>query len=302
MHVLPRVSALFLSSLLLSSRGAVAQVDLTGEWRSVIHEDVGLRIDDPLLAGGIPGAEGPRIGDYAGLPINAAARLKAESWDPRIESAAEHQLIVHPAAYWLLPPGGVRLSKSVDERTQAVVAYTLYRAGGAGSSTRTIWMDGRMHPPAYAPHTWQGFSSGYWIGDTLRVTTSHLKAGFIRRNGVPSSDQATVTELFARHGAVMTVIAIVTDAIYLEEPFVYDVTWVYDTHQQLPAPPVSTITDEIPGHSKRFVPHFLPDQNAALSEFAHAFGIPIEATRGGAATAYPEYQQVMAGQRRSPGR
>jgi hypothetical protein len=59
---------------------------------------------------------------------------------------------------------------------------------------RTIWMDGRAHPPEHALHTWNGFSTGEWIGDTLNITTTHIKEGFLRRNGVPNSDKAVVTE------------------------------------------------------------------------------------------------------------
>jgi hypothetical protein len=50
-------------------------------------------------------------------------------------------------------------------------------------------MDGRQHPPAYMPHTWQGFSTGVWDGNTLVITTTHLKANYLRRNGIPSSDK-----------------------------------------------------------------------------------------------------------------
>jgi hypothetical protein len=62
-------------------------------------------------------------------------------------------------------------------------------------SERTIWMDRRPHPPV-AAHTWQGFSTGKWDGDMLTVTTTHLKMGWIRRNGIPRSDKAVLTEHF----------------------------------------------------------------------------------------------------------
>ena len=55
-------------------------------------------------------------------------------------------------------------------------------------------MDGRPHPPEYADHTWQGFSTGIWEGNMLTITTTHLKTNYIRRNGVPRSDKATLTE------------------------------------------------------------------------------------------------------------
>ena len=62
--------------------------------------------------------------------------------------------------------------------------------------TRTIYMDGRPHPSKNAPHTWQGFSTGEWEGDMLKVTTDHLKEGWLRRNGLPRSEQATLDRIF----------------------------------------------------------------------------------------------------------
>ena len=53
---------------------------------------------------------------------------------------------------------------------------------------RTIWMDGRPHPPGYVPHTHMGFSTGEWHGDILTVTTTHIKKEFYRRSGAPSSE------------------------------------------------------------------------------------------------------------------
>ena len=272
---------------------ADAQIDLSGEWRPLLHEDIGHRLDEASAAPGIDGAGGPWLGDYTGLPINSAARMKADSWDPRIYAAKEHQTILQPGAYWILSPGGIRITKIVDETTQRTVAFKLYRAGLAGATSRTIWMDGREAPPPYAAHLWQGFSRGTWIGDTLSVTTTHLKAGYIRRNGVPVSDRAVVTEHFVRHGSYMTDVRIVEDPINLEEPFVTSVSWMLDPRQQLAAPPTSVIADEVPGQPRVFVPHYLPGENPFLKEFATRFGVPFDAARGGAQTAYPEYRRTI---------
>ncbi len=64
----------------------------------------------------------------------------------------------------------------------------------------TIWMDGRPHPPENAVHTWSGFSTGEWDGDTLVVTTTHLKESYERRDGLMRSDRATVRTRWRRLG------------------------------------------------------------------------------------------------------
>ncbi len=288
-----RVGLIFvLVSIGVGGRG-FAQTDLAGQWRPLLHEDIGHRLDEASAAPGISGAGGPWVGDYTGLPINDAARYKAESWDARINNAKEHQTVLQPGAYWILSPGALRVSNIIDNVTENVVALNIYRAGLAGSTTRVIWMDGRPPLPAYAPHTWQGFSTGAWAGNTLTVRTTHLKAGFIRRNGVPASDQATLTEYFVRHGPYLTLTRIVDDPIYLVEPFISTVSWVQDPQMRLAAAPSGVIADEIPGQHRAFVPHYLPGANPALTEYAAKVGLPPEVTRGGAETMYPEYQQTL---------
>ena len=80
-------------------------------------------------------------------------------------------------------------------------------------------MDDRPHPPAYAQHTWSGFSTGKYEGNEFTVYTTHLKRGWIRANGIPQSDEATVAEHFIRHGDRITYFAVVNDPVYLAEPF-----------------------------------------------------------------------------------
>jgi hypothetical protein len=113
--------------------------------------------------------------------------------------------------------------------------------------------------------------------------------GWIQRNGVPSSDRATMTEHFVRHGEYLTVISVVDDPIYLEEPFVRSTNYALDVGQQL-VPVHGEIVDEIAGRPDGYVPHHLPGTNDQLKEFAEHFGLPFEATRGGKDSTYPEYQ------------
>ena len=81
---------------------------------------------------------------------------------------------------------------------------------------RDIWLDGRAHPPEYAPHTWQGFSTARWDGSVLVVRTTHLKQGWVRRNGLFISDRATMEERFIRHGNYLTHVYLISDPVYLD--------------------------------------------------------------------------------------
>jgi hypothetical protein len=152
-------------------------------------------------------------------------------------------------------------------------------------------MDGRPHPPEYAAHTWEGFSTGKWEGDMLTVETTHIKQGWIRRNGLPESDRATLVEHFIRHGEYLTHVSVVTDPVYLTEPLVKSQNFVL-MQRQLPEGAwvwPCQIVDEVVGRPDGAVPHYLPGQNPFVSEFGTASGIPIEAAMGGAETMYPEY-------------
>src|ERR1700682_5299926 len=148
---------LFASSVALTARPVLAQVDLTGEWGNRYHEDYWHR------------QAGPEIGRYTGLPINDEARLKAESWEESVLAEPERQCIPHVATYFMRGPANFRISKVTDNDGR-VVAYTMFPLH---HSLRTVWLDGRPHPPEYARHTWAGFSTGTWVGNILVVKTTH---------------------------------------------------------------------------------------------------------------------------------
>jgi len=273
--------ALFLVLATLTGATAFAQNDISGEWANLLHEDVNHRND---AIGG-----GPRVGEYTGLPINDAARARADAWDAAINTLPEHQTVFAPAAYWARGGGGMRISKVVDEATQELVAYKIFRSAAGAAITRMIWMDGRPRPPEYAAHTWQGFSTGVWDGAMLTVTTTHVKDGYIQRNGVPASDRATITEHMVRHGDVLTIVSVVDDPIYLEEPLVRSTNWRLNLEQQLNGV-VSEIVDEVSGRARGHVPHHLPGSNQWLKDAAMEFGVPEDALRGGRESTYPEYR------------
>ena len=263
--------------LLILAVPAAAQVDLTGEWGALN----GVSEDQPHR---IPGAT---LGDYTGLTINDAARLKARVWDASVLSQPERQAQPHPAQYSLRGGGGPRLhiSQVLDPVTRQVIAYELCCFfGGYG---RTIWMDGRLHSSEYAEHTWEGFSTGEWFGSALRVTTTHMKMGVIQRNGVPSSPYATMVEYWTRHGNHLGAFTWIDDPIYFEEPFVRTTDWVSSPGQVLAnLVPFDTV-DEHGDRPLGWVPHW--PMETEHRDFAEQFGLPYEATLGGRDTVYPEY-------------
>ncbi|MBI2149450.1 MAG: hypothetical protein HYU27_02440 [Acidobacteria bacterium] len=266
-----------LAIALLLGAPAFAQVDPTGEWAPRFHEDQPERIP------------GPDIGDYLGLPINDAARLRGDSWDASLLTLPEHQCKPHPADYSPRGPANLRIWKEVDRESQQTIAYHTHISWQAPE--RTIWMDGRAHPPEYAAHTWQGFSTGKWEGDMLTVTTTHLKAGWIRRNGIPRSDRATLTEHWIRHGDNLTLVSIISDPAYLSEPFIRTTNWVLDPRQNIAPYPCEAVVEV--DRPKGTVPHHLPGENTFLAEFAAKHNLPAIAARGGAETMYPEFKQKL---------
>jgi hypothetical protein len=265
-------------ALLSGATPAFAQIELAGVWNPLFTEDQPER------------AAGPEIGDYLGLPINDADRLRADSWDASLLTLPEHQCKPHPSTYGFRGVGALRIWEDVDDATQRVVKINTQIQWM--EQKREIWMDGRPHPPEYAAHTWQGFSTGKWDGEVLVVDTTHLKAGWIRRNGVALSDRATMQDRFIRHDNLLTHVSIVSDPVYLTEPFVRTNGFRLTPGLQMQPYPCESVVEV--ARPRGTVPHHLPGANTYLKEFADRYHIPFEATRGGAETAYPEYARKLA--------
>lgn len=269
-----------LAFFLLTALGspAFAQVDFTGSWAAIYHEDTIERIP------------GPELGDYTGLPLNEAARLRAETWDAdRISVVQEYQCRPHSADYALRGLAPLRIAAQYDARTQRIVAFQTYI--GAYESQRTIFLDGRAHPPAHVAHTFQGFSTGVWDGNMLTITTTHLKPNYIRRNGVARSARATLVEHWTRHGDYLTITSVLEDPVFLTEPLVRSQSWFLDPGQRVGLFPCEYLP-EVPGEPGA-VPHYLPGENPWLKEYSDWYRLPADAVRGGAATLYPEYRSTM---------
>jgi hypothetical protein len=269
---------LLVTATALLSLPALAQVNLSGVWQNQLDEDFPDRL------------AGPELGDFAGLPINAADRLRGETWDASLITLPEYQCRVHPSDY-ASAFADIRIWEEYDRDSQALVALHLHHF--AWATERTIWMDGRPHPPDYALHTAMGFSTGKWEGDILTVTTDHLKEGWFRRNGLARSDRAVVTEHFIRHDNGLTWVTVVNDPAYLEEPLFRSRDYVFSVAGQIAPYPCESVEEII--RPRGVIPHHLPGANTFLKEYQDRHGIPADAAMGGAKTMYPEYRAKLKG-------
>lgn len=252
--------------------------DIAGMWSALILEDW----YDRLPGGG--------LGEYTGLPINEAARQKAEAWDASILSQPERQAQPHPAQYSFRGPGpNLRIERILEPVTDRLIGYTTH--GTYGRADRTIWLDGREHPSErHGLHQWNGFSTGEWVDGVLIVTTTHMKYGVYQRNGVPASPYARMTEYFFRNGEYLTMVSHIDDPIYLEEPLVRSQTWLWNPPQVVgPREQFEPVEEVAMGVG--WVPHWpLGTQH---TEMADRLGIAVEATGGGSVTLYPEYRETL---------
>ena len=267
--------AAWLLVLLLGAAPAFAQINFVGEWTGRYHEDQPDRV---------PGEE---PGDFSGVPLNEAARLFGDSWDVARHSVLEHQCAPYTLPQNFFVPNQVRIWQEHYPDTQELIAIRMHL--GTYQQERTIWMDGRPHPSEYAPHTFMGFSTGVWNGDILTITTTHIKAGYYRRTGIPASDRLTVVEHWMRHGTVLSQVTIATDPVYLTEPYIRsqefvlmergNTNWLYNCEYVMEVP-----------KDKNEVPHYLPGQNPWIGEFSAKHAMPEAGVRGGAETLLPEWK------------
>jgi hypothetical protein len=180
-----------------------ASVDLTGYWVALITEDWRFRMVTP------------RKGDFQAVPINEQARTVANAWDPATDEAAGNQCKAYGAGAIMRSPTRLHFSWQ-DENTMRLDTDW-------GTQTRLFHFG---PTPASAQRTWQGDSAASWQRPkSLKVTTTNVRAGYLRRNGVPYSENAIVTEFFdvgplPGGGQVLLVTTIVDDPRYLLQPFI----------------------------------------------------------------------------------
>jgi hypothetical protein len=260
---------------LLACRIAAAQMEITGSWAARNHEF--------LTGDGLPV-------DFTGIPLNEEGRIRALSYSESQLSMVERQCQGWPPFYFVQGPFGLKIWSESDPLRGTVISFTI--GAWEDRPAITIWMDGRPHPSQYAEHTRAGFTTGAWEGSTLVTHTTHIKAGFLRKTGAPSSDQATMTARFYRHGDILTVLAIIEDPIYLAQPFLVSRSF------QMSAAPLSSTgppcVSTYEGSAGETAPHYLPEKNPFVDEMTTKYGVPRDAAIGKPETLFPEYRSKIS--------
>jgi hypothetical protein len=195
---------------------ANAPEDITGYWVSLVTEDWRFRMVTPAK------------GDFASVPLNGAGRGMANNWDPAKDEAAGEQCKSYGAAGLMRVPGRVHITWQ-DESTLKVEM-------DSGQQTRTFHFNAPS--PADEKPSLQGYSVATWDGPppgrgargpmragSLKVVTTHLKSGYLRKNGVPYSDNTVLTEYYSRTNetdgtSYLIITTVVDDPMYLTGPFI----------------------------------------------------------------------------------
>jgi len=191
-----------------------APIDLTGYWVSIVTEDWRFRMVTPAK------------GDFQGVPMNAEAARVANEWNPEADEKAGLACKSYGAPAIVRVPGRLHVTWQDDA--------TLKLEFDAGTQTRLFRFGGAS--PASAEPSWQGTSTASWQlpgrggapnamrTGSLKATTTNLKAGYLRKNGVPYSEHAQLTEYFdvvtEQNGTPWIVVtSVVEDPQYLNQPF-----------------------------------------------------------------------------------
>jgi cyclase len=256
-----------------------AGIDMAGTWYPQPGQDSNLFTASGALV------------EYGGIPLSEAGRLYALAWSPSRIQGRQHQCMGYVPPYAYDQPGNLRFWEERDPYTQRLMSIKHYWQISEG--TRTIWMDDRPHPPAYAQHTWSGFSTGKYEGNALTVYTTHLKRGWIRANGMPQSDESTLVEHFIRHGDRITYLSVVNDPVYLAEPFSRTYTLMRNVKEPDGWLYACDDGEQILGRKEDQAESYFWGRHPFLREFADKVHIPLLATLGGPATMYPEFPDKL---------
>jgi hypothetical protein len=195
---------------------AAAPFDPTGYWVSLVSDEWRYRMLTP-----------PK-GNIDYVPVNAEGRRVADAWDPARDEASGEQCRGYGAGGIMRLPGRLHITWA-DDRTLRIDI-------DSGTQTRLLHFGGIA--PASAENSWQGYSIAEWQfpagargavpvpgAGQLKIVTTHLRPGYLRKNGVPYGAGATLTEYVARlvddDGAqYLAATTMLDDSQYLAQPWV----------------------------------------------------------------------------------
>ena len=201
----------------LTGRGQ-APYDITGYWVALITDDWRYRMLTPPKGNA----------DY--VPVTAEARKLMDAWDPAKDDAAGEACRGYGAAGVMRLPGRLHITWESDS--------ILRLDTEAGTQTRRFTFGTAPAPASttVAEPTWQGSSTARWQFPATRgrgpvttgqlvVTTTRMRPGYLRKNGIPYSSHAVLTEYFVRlvdddTQAYLAVTTMVDDPQYLVQPYV----------------------------------------------------------------------------------
>jgi hypothetical protein len=194
---------------------AAAPFDPTGYWSSLITQNWRLRM--------VP----PAKGDYIGIPISAAGKKAADAWDQAKDEAAGNQCKAYGAPGIMNLPTHLHITWQDDNTLRMDTDY--------GTQTRVLHF-GNWTPPQPRKRSWQGNSVAVWASRRggaggapsaryLRIATTDLLSGYLRKNGVPYGDSASLLEyvdLFQEPNGAAVIVwtAVVDDPVNLETPYI----------------------------------------------------------------------------------
>lgn len=275
------VVALVFAGALALSVAARAQIDLSGAWALEDDQDFGIRLF------------GPQFAEYAGIPLNAAGRAAALSFAADTIDELQRQCEPWGVDYLLLGPFGMQIWSTANRTDGSVEAWHI--SGTIDRMPMSIWMDGRKPPSPLALHTFAGYSIGHWHGDTLIAQVTGMKDGYLTRNGIPSSNQTKITFFLTRHERLLNILGVISDPVYLTQPYVLSRSWREVFNNGTEIPPMTCLPqEEIPSLSDgAHVATSLPGHNPMLKADADTYHLPLWATGGGAETMYPEFQKRL---------
>ena len=231
--------------------------------------------------------------DYMGLPLNEEGRARALSYSESQLGMFERQCQGWAPTYLMTGPFGMKIIAQYRSVPREASSGSRSAPGTTSCRSTSGWTVDRI---LRSTRTTRAAASraAHWDGNTLVTRTTHMKESFIRKNGPPSSDRATMTNRFYRHGNLLTLVAVIEDPVYLSEPLIWTRDFQVSPTRLTPiAPPCIVAFEGTTAQDE--VPHYLWGKKPEefMNEMTTKYGVPREAALGYPETLYPEYRQKL---------